>query len=191
MTREEAIQRLTALQDGSGQTYEAIRIAIESLSAEPSKEQNTADTLLKSASDECKEQKSKLDLISRADAIEAVCCECEGEHYPDCLQQIYCIEVNNLLALPSADRPKGNSDEKEKSIEQFLTLLTINALSDSQVADRPKEQNKPVLEQEIYDELLRRFQDEETKAFAKPCGLKEHAVWNKAIRILEEYVDER
>ena len=35
MTREEAIQRLTDLQDGSGQTYEAIRLAIENLSAEP------------------------------------------------------------------------------------------------------------------------------------------------------------
>lgn len=31
MTREEAIQRLTDLQDGSGQTYEAIRMAIEAL----------------------------------------------------------------------------------------------------------------------------------------------------------------
>ncbi len=78
------------------------------------------------------------DLISRADAIESVCNDCEGEHYPRCSQQKYCIEVNGLLALPSADRPKGNSAEKEKSIEQFLTLLTINALSDNQVADRPK-----------------------------------------------------
>ena len=34
MTREEAIQRLTDLQDGSGQTYEAIRMAIKALSAE-------------------------------------------------------------------------------------------------------------------------------------------------------------
>ena len=31
MTKEEAIQRLSDLQDGSGQTYEAIRMAIEAL----------------------------------------------------------------------------------------------------------------------------------------------------------------
>lgn len=31
MTREEAMQRLSDLQDGSGQTYEAIRMAIEAL----------------------------------------------------------------------------------------------------------------------------------------------------------------
>ena len=34
MTREEAMQRLSDLQDGSGQTYEAIRMAIEALSAD-------------------------------------------------------------------------------------------------------------------------------------------------------------
>lgn len=34
MTKEEAIQRLIDLQDGSGQTYEAIRMAIKALSAD-------------------------------------------------------------------------------------------------------------------------------------------------------------
>ena len=35
MTREEAIQILSDLQDGSGQTYEAIRMAIEALENKP------------------------------------------------------------------------------------------------------------------------------------------------------------
>ena len=38
MTREEAIQRLTYLQDGSGQTYVALRMAIEALSDRPTDE---------------------------------------------------------------------------------------------------------------------------------------------------------
>ena len=49
------------------------------------------------------------DLISRAEAIEAVCNECEGEHYPKCTQQKYCREVNEILELPSADRPTDES----------------------------------------------------------------------------------
>ena len=41
----------------------------------------------------------------------------------------------------------------------------------------------------VYDIILERFEEEELKAFANPnSGLKEHAVWHKAILILEEYV---
>lgn len=43
----------------------------------------------------------------------------------------------------------------------------------------------------ILRELAKRFEDEEHNAFNKTSGLKEHAVWNKAIRIIEEYLDER
>jgi len=43
------------------------------------------------------------DLISRADAIGAVCSYCVGEPYPKCNQKQYCEEVKALLALPSAD----------------------------------------------------------------------------------------
>lgn len=39
-----------------------------------------------------------------------------------------------------------------------------------------------------YDELLDRFDTEEHKAYNHPSGLKEHEVWNKAVRIIEEYV---
>ena len=42
----------------------------------------------------------------------------------------------------------------------------------------------------VYDVLLDRFEEEERKAYAKQTsGLKEHAVWHKAILILEEYVE--
>ena len=39
-------------------------------------------------------------------------------------------------------------------------------------------------------ELMERFEHEEHEAYKRPeTGLKEHAVWNKAIRILEEYCE--
>ena len=38
-------------------------------------------------------------------------------------------------------------------------------------------------------ELQYRFEDMEHEAYKKDVGLKEHATWNKAIRILEEYME--
>lgn len=87
--------------------------------ATPSAEQvtgklkNPCDSLLTDDSAECKEQKSKLDLISRADAIEAVCGDCSIETKNNCKEEGYCYEVRNLKALPSADRPQGEWTRKE------------------------------------------------------------------------------
>lgn len=50
------------------------------------------------------------DLISRADAIEAICnaqCELDVPHYPQCDQVKYCDEIKALLALPSAEAVQG------------------------------------------------------------------------------------
>ncbi|MBQ6800115.1 MAG: hypothetical protein IJP08_03285 [Bacteroidaceae bacterium] len=90
--------------------------AIEALSADA--EQVTGklnkcdDSLFTDDTETCKEQKSKLDLISRQDAIKTVCnavCEYDVPHYPNCDQIKYCDEIQALISLPSADRPKiGN-----------------------------------------------------------------------------------
>lgn len=92
------------------------------------------------------------DLISRHDAIEAVtrlCVDGYKAKVDGCFIPLTDALINTLSALPSADQPKGNSSEKEKSIEQFLTLLTINALSDSQGTDRqtdePETEPAPVV----------------------------------------------
>ena len=54
-----------------------------------------------------------------------------------------------------------------------------------------QEQEKAeTLDRHTLDILQERFEAEELKAHAKSSGLKEHAVWNKAIRILEEYMEE-
>lgn len=74
ISRDDAIREL----NGACSTWEDDAKVQEIVMAIPSAEQvagklnNPCDSLLKADSDECKEQKSKLDLISRADAIEAV-----------------------------------------------------------------------------------------------------------------------
>ena len=83
------------------------------LSALPSAEQvtgklkNPCDSLLKSDSDECKEQKSKLDLISRADAIEAVRLE-TGKLGRWLLGRGDILDI--ISALPSAETTRGIAD---------------------------------------------------------------------------------
>lgn len=44
--------------------------------------------------------------------------------------------------------------------------------------------------QVLLKELQDRFEWREHEAYKTPSGLKEHATWNHAIRILEEYMDE-
>ena len=94
-------------------------------SALPSAEQvtgklkNPCDSLLKSDSYECKEQKSKLDLISRADAIEAVCEDCEWER--KCHEE--CTHIETLKALQSAEAEPIMTEE----VREALMRLTMCA----------------------------------------------------------------
>ncbi len=63
------------------------------------------------------------DFISRADAIEAVCkavCEDDVSIFPECDQIKYCNEIQALLALSSADRPKGEWIDREDSTDLFF-----------------------------------------------------------------------
>ena len=41
----------------------------------------------------------------------------------------------------------------------------------------------------MLKELQERFEEQEHEAWKSPNGLKEPATWNKAIRILEEYME--
>ena len=86
MTREEAIQILSDLQDGSGQTYEAIRMAIEALSVYTYTEQS--------------------DLISRADAM-SKCKNAENELTDEADRKGVRVARFIIGELPSADRPSG------------------------------------------------------------------------------------
>lgn len=59
------------------------------------------------------------DLISRADAIEAVCGDCTIENRESCKRDGYCYEVRNLMALPSAEAVQ---------LRQTDTLIIADAL---------------------------------------------------------------
>lgn len=74
------------------------------------------------------------DLISRADAIEAVCCACDDDgrvHYPKCGLKEYCLDIKALLALPSADAVHGEwiscGEKMPKELERVnVTWLNHN-----------------------------------------------------------------
>ena len=124
MTRDDAIFYIKQLQ----KTYasmdkkvaEAVDMAISALSAESdtltheeawaeieqvtSKLENPCGSLLEADSADAKEQKSKLDLISRAEAIEAV----ESNSYGMGSR----ASIKAIKALPSADRPSGEWQPK-------------------------------------------------------------------------------
>ena len=62
------------------------------------------------------------DLISRADAIEAVC-DCTIEIRESCKPNGYCYEVRNLMALPSAEAVQGWRTDKPTCESQALVTL--------------------------------------------------------------------
>ena len=65
------------------------------------------------------------------------------------------------------------------SVKRWENIEAIDMAIEALSADR-----------NILDELQRRFEEEEHKAFENDkTGLKEHVVWNRAIRILEEYME--
>lgn len=107
VSREE-YERLEAL-------YDAIRIYDSSAEAEQvtGKLKNPCDSLLKDDSAECKEQKSKLDLISRGQAIEAVVCHIwhsPNELYKrfNCENVVRDVVTDAINRIPSAELPKGD-----------------------------------------------------------------------------------
>jgi Zn finger protein HypA/HybF involved in hydrogenase expression len=52
------------------------------------------------------------DMIKREDAIKAVCKGCI-EEFRACVHHWSCPKLNNINAIPSADRPQGEWEEKE------------------------------------------------------------------------------
>ena len=101
MTREEAIEWLKTMKDtielyndlSKSYTFDkfpqAIDMAISALCDLSKKMPNIPD--------------EPSDLISRADAIDAVCGDCTIERKDKCKTDGYCYEVKNLMALPSAE----------------------------------------------------------------------------------------
>ena len=93
--------------------HEKVRIidtdSVEKVQSEQvtSKLKNPCDSLLTDDSAECKEQKSKLDLISRADAIDAVRYLIYDRQEKGAKPFKWWFIKQKLNAIPSADRPSG------------------------------------------------------------------------------------
>ncbi len=109
---------------------------------------NPCDSLLKSDSDECKEQKSKLDLISREDAIEAV-----HEYYQkrftedskwDADAKMFVLEdktiakdnmeiCNIINAIPSADvvsrEMREPTEEERASVKRYIDSISADVVA--------------------------------------------------------------
>ncbi len=82
-------------------------VEVEALKQVTSKLNNPDDSLLTDDSEACKEQKSKLDLISRAEAIEHFMRLSEDESLTPYTQMLMIGVSNEIKKLPSADRTKG------------------------------------------------------------------------------------
>lgn len=119
ISRDDAIREL----NGACSTWEDDAKVQEIVMAIPSAEQvagklnNPCDSLLKADSDECKEQKSKLDLISRADAIEAVTDIQDGSG-----QRYYLAVslVDKIRSLPSADAVSREVYDKRTQADERI-----------------------------------------------------------------------
>ena len=61
------------------------------------------------------------DLISRADAIEALCCDCAGEHYPNCS----CMDTEIIAKLPSADAVHGEWVDMEIPCNPYPPVFCV------------------------------------------------------------------
>lgn len=144
MTREEAIK---LIQDDirlhhdylSGKYRKALNMAIESLSAEieqvTGKLKKPCDSLLTEDLEERKEQKSKLDLISRAEAIEAVVCHIwhtppETRKLFNCENYVRDVVEEAINRIPSADVVH----KPDYSYEADM----VRRLKEATSADRPK-----------------------------------------------------
>ena len=101
MTMDEAIQLFKEMESKEmyWQLQELCDLAIEALSADVSTKNTNTSTNTPT--------NTPTDLISRADAVEAVCGGCSIETKNNCKEEGDCYEVQNLKALPSAEPKRG------------------------------------------------------------------------------------
>ena len=116
MTREEALQHFKEQLDiFGGEHAEAIKVAIEVLKQVTGKLNDPEDSFLTADSEACKEQKSKLDLISRQAATSIPIIPKEHRKVFKGEDDAFETGWNEALAcvnmLPSADRPRGEWDD--------------------------------------------------------------------------------
>ncbi len=167
MTREEAKDVLILRRDMHEETAKALDMAIEALTIEPS-------------GDEYVPHKACFDCMERATGM------CKGTIQ----EQSWCPYVAKINAEPNKTEHDSCSDcrwEPFKEDAEACKNCKRNYTDKYEcIFTRPetiKDRN------ELLYKIQSEFEAEEARAFADQTkGLKEHAVWNKAIRILEEYI---
>ena len=150
MTREEAIKALNEY--GTlfpSDKIEAIDIAIEALKQVTGKLNNPDDSLLTADSEACKEQKSKLDLISRAETVKRLLLFKQSRaksvsrydmgfvdglshaiNILDLVPLVYIPSINIIDLAPSADRPSDEEDQLKfyyvESVDDYWIGMRID-----------------------------------------------------------------
>lgn len=122
------------------------------------------------------------DLISRADAIEAVCRDCTLERKDKCKAEGYCYEVKNLKALPSADaEPKWNCTanfvaeqldrlRKMTDEEKWNFFREFFGMGDAVQGEWVDVENEPFCECSVCGSYIDNLDDD--YAFCPRCGAR-------------------
>ena len=171
MTKKEAIKILKSKMDGSVDTSyewaEAVRMAIEALSAEAEqvtgKLRNPDDSLLTDDTETCKEQKSKLDLISR----QSLCRYALN-------QKDKSVTPNDIMRFPSAE-PKTDGVLEQVRWERDVALKTLEEHGIG-LGEKPRTGKwvKDALGMTVCSECRRWRRDNRTSHvnFCNSCGVR-------------------
>ena len=136
----------------------------------------------------------KTDLISRADLFRELTIDAYGMFDAEdgivlaVPLDIITHEIDNAPSVSA--EPKSKVDTTENLKCDFTSAERVDCDSCIYKTMWQEQEKAETLDRHTLDVLQERFEAEELKAHAKSSGLKEHAVWNKAIRILEEYMEE-
>ena len=166
MTREEAIQMLKKLRTFHNGTYaKPIDMAIEALSADG-------------------------DLISRADAIEAVCMnECGGCRPNECGAYLdkSCDVVKALSALPSADITETEKCKKCQETTESIKARKSNRIL-SLSADRPTViRSRTLMPTKDFKEWAKRVKEVNPNAVVIPCDAEDASAEADPKGVLQGY----
>ena len=137
---DKAIEALSA--ETATLNHEKVRItdtdSVEKVQSEQvtSKLKNPCDSLLTDDKDDSKEQKSKLDLISRAEVNNEIC-EVIMQEFDVPPTRAYEVSEKILKLLPSADRPNAYADVVNKADNKVYSKISDGEPFGYHSADRP------------------------------------------------------
>ena len=135
---------------------------------------NLDDSLLTGDSDACKESKSKLDTISRQDALKPFCIAPDGTRIPEVDCDNFPVEFSvefikkHLLSLPSApdSRQRGEWIWKDRHIKRTRQVKGITADGEETVVSV----HEDYIEQRPYCSECGKWNDSDHLSYCPNCG---------------------